>query len=191
MYLLREVILLVVYGTITDGDDYDEIAEGGEAHLDFLRGMSEFHYGIPREDWLRVIVNRVDPTLFRPVSKPGSIRALLALLLRPSGRGDLTEKWLARRGSQGSVPQEPLLCTPTAPPLPAARIVHRYTLASKALKSRKREICASGTVRDEDGNVLIFSANERRDRGNVGIIRSPLRASILSDSFRRHRNSGC
>jgi hypothetical protein len=105
MYLLREVILLVVYGTITDGDDYDEIAEGGEAHLDFLRGMSEFHYGIPREDWLRVIVNRVDPTLFRLVSKPGSIRALLALLLRPSGRGDLTEKWLARRDRRGRFPK--------------------------------------------------------------------------------------
>jgi hypothetical protein len=28
MYLPREVILLVVYGTIADGDDYDEIAEG-------------------------------------------------------------------------------------------------------------------------------------------------------------------
>jgi hypothetical protein len=79
MYLLREVILLVVYGTMADGDDYDDIAEEGEAHLDSLRGMSEFHCGIPREDWLRVIVNRVDPTLFRPVSKP-SIRALLAFL---------------------------------------------------------------------------------------------------------------
>jgi hypothetical protein len=44
------------------------------------------------------------------------------------------------------------------------------------MKNRKREICTSGTVRDEDGNVLIYSANERGDRGNVGIIRSPNRA---------------
>jgi hypothetical protein len=36
-------------------------------------------------------------------------------------------------------------------------------------------------VRDEDGNVLIYSANDRGDRGNVGIIRSPIRASILPD----------
>ena len=47
------------------------------------------------------------------------------------------------------------------------------------MKNRKREICTSGTVRDEDGNILIYSANDRGDRGNVGIIRSPVRASIL------------
>jgi hypothetical protein len=57
------------------------------------------------------------------------------------------------------------------------------------MKNRKREICTSGTVRDEDGNVLIYSANDRGDRGNVGIIRSPIRASILPD---RSRNwDGC
>jgi hypothetical protein len=36
--------------------------------------MSEFHFGIPREDWLRVIVNRVDPTcfgLFRSLGRSG------------------------------------------------------------------------------------------------------------------------
>jgi len=64
MYPLREVILLVVCGTIADCDDYDDIADWGAAHLDFLRSMSEFHYGIPCEDWLRVIMNRIDPALF-------------------------------------------------------------------------------------------------------------------------------
>jgi predicted transposase YbfD/YdcC len=64
MYPLREVILLVVCGTIADGDDYEDIADWGEANLDFLRTMSEFHYGIPCQDWLRVIMNRVDPALF-------------------------------------------------------------------------------------------------------------------------------
>ena len=49
------------------------------------------------------------------------------------------------------------------------------------MKNRKREICTSGTVRDEAGNILIYSANDRGDRGNVGIIRSPVRASILPD----------
>jgi hypothetical protein len=49
------------------------------------------------------------------------------------------------------------------------------------MKNRKREICTSGPVRDEDGNILIYSANDRGDRGNVGIIRSPLRATILPD----------
>jgi hypothetical protein len=37
-------------------------------------------------------------------------------------------------------------------------------------------------TRYEDGNILIYSANDRGDRGNVGIIRSPIRASILPDS---------
>jgi hypothetical protein len=49
------------------------------------------------------------------------------------------------------------------------------------MKNRKRETCTSGTVRDEDGNILIYSANDRGDRGNVGIIRSPVRASIPPD----------
>ena len=30
------------------------------------------------------------------------------------------------------------------------------------MKNRKREICTSGTVRDEDGNILIYSAARRR-----------------------------
>jgi predicted transposase YbfD/YdcC len=64
MYPLGEVILLVVCGTIADCDDYDDIADWGEAHLDFLRSMSEFHYGIPCQDWLRAIMNRIDPALF-------------------------------------------------------------------------------------------------------------------------------
>jgi hypothetical protein len=28
------------------------------------------------------------------------------------------------------------------------------------MKNRKREICTSGSVRDEDGNILIYSARE-------------------------------
>jgi hypothetical protein len=29
------------------------------------------------------------------------------------------------------------------------------------MKNRKRETCTSGSVRDEDGNILIYSANDR------------------------------
>jgi hypothetical protein len=59
------------------------------------------------------------------------------------------------------------------------------------MKNRKREICTSGPVRDEDGNILIYSANDRGDRGNVGIIRSPLRATILPDFHYRSLVSLC
>ena len=51
------------------------------------------------------------------------------------------------------------------------------------MKNRTRETCTSGTVRDEGGNILIYSANDREDRGNVGIIRSPVRASIPPDQL--------
>ena len=35
MYPLREVLFLVVCGTIASGDDYDDIVDWGKAHLSF------------------------------------------------------------------------------------------------------------------------------------------------------------
>ena len=65
LYPLREVLFLVVCGTIASGDDYDDIVDWGKAHLAFLRQFAEFHFGIPCADWLRCIMNRIDPELFR------------------------------------------------------------------------------------------------------------------------------
>ena len=44
---------------------------------------------------------------------------------------------------------------------------------------------AVAQVKKVEVNVLIYSANDRGDRGNVGIIRSPVRATILPDRQRR------
>ncbi len=63
-YPLREVLFLVVCGTIASGDDYDDIVDWGEAHLSFLQQFSEFHFGIPCADWLRTVMNWIDPELF-------------------------------------------------------------------------------------------------------------------------------
>jgi predicted transposase YbfD/YdcC len=63
-YPLREVLFLVVCGTIAGGDDYEDIVDWGEAHLGFLRRFSEFYHGIPCADWLRTVMNRIDPDLF-------------------------------------------------------------------------------------------------------------------------------
>jgi predicted transposase YbfD/YdcC len=63
-YPLREVLFLVVCGTIANSDDYDDIVDWGEAHLEFLRRFSDFHHGVPCVDWLRTLLNRVDPDLF-------------------------------------------------------------------------------------------------------------------------------
>ena len=64
MYPLQEVLLLVVCGSIAACDDYDDIVLWGEKHLDFLRQLRPFHFGVPCADWLRVVMNRIDPELF-------------------------------------------------------------------------------------------------------------------------------
>lgn len=63
-YPLCEVLFLVTCATIAGCDDYDEIAAWGEHHLAFLRRHAEYHFGVPKEDWLRVVLNRIDPVLF-------------------------------------------------------------------------------------------------------------------------------
>lgn len=64
MYPLHEVLFLVTCATIASCDDFDDIAEWGEHHLEFLRRFSPFHHGIPCTRWLRILLNRIDPTLF-------------------------------------------------------------------------------------------------------------------------------
>ena len=64
MYPLPEVLLLVVGATIAGCDDYDEIADWGEARLEYLRQFLPYYWGVPCEDWLRVVMNRIDPDLF-------------------------------------------------------------------------------------------------------------------------------
>jgi predicted transposase YbfD/YdcC len=61
---LPEVLLLAVCGTIASCDDYEDIVEWGEAHLGFLRRFLPYHHGVPCADWLRTLMNRIDPDLF-------------------------------------------------------------------------------------------------------------------------------
>jgi hypothetical protein len=63
-YPLPEILLLVVCGSIAACDDYDDILEWGQAHLAFLRRVLPYHHGLPCADWLRVLMNRIDPDLF-------------------------------------------------------------------------------------------------------------------------------
>jgi len=64
MYPLREVLFLVVCATIANCDDYEDVVDWGEANLAFLRGFGEFHFGAPCADWLRALMNRLDPDGF-------------------------------------------------------------------------------------------------------------------------------
>lgn len=61
---LPEVLLLVVCATIADNDDYDAIADWGEAHLAFLRRFLPYHHGVPGARWLTQLMNRINPLLF-------------------------------------------------------------------------------------------------------------------------------
>jgi predicted transposase YbfD/YdcC len=63
-YPLAEVMLLVTCATICSCDDFDDIVDWGVHHLDFLRGFSDFHHGVPGARWLRILINRIDPNLF-------------------------------------------------------------------------------------------------------------------------------
>ncbi len=63
-YPLPEVLFLVTCASIAGCDDYDEIADWGEHHQAFLKGYAEYFFGTPKEDWLRVVLNRIDPALF-------------------------------------------------------------------------------------------------------------------------------
>lgn len=63
-YPLPEVLFLVTCASIAGCDDYDEIALWGEHHRTFLKGYAEYFFGTPKEDWLRVVLNRIDPALF-------------------------------------------------------------------------------------------------------------------------------
>jgi predicted transposase YbfD/YdcC len=100
-YPLREVLFLVTCASIAGCDDYDEIADWGDHHLGFLRRHAEYHFGTPKEDWLRVVLNRIDPALFEAcfmawaktlrADAPGLI-ALDGKTLRRSGDAALGQK---------------------------------------------------------------------------------------------------
>jgi hypothetical protein len=54
-----------VCATIANCDDYEETVDWGDANLAFLRGFSRSTHGSACVDWLRSVMNRLDPVLFR------------------------------------------------------------------------------------------------------------------------------
>jgi predicted transposase YbfD/YdcC len=65
LYPLTEVMLLVVCATVCSCDDFDDIVAWGTLNLDFLRRFAQFYHGVPCERWLRILVNRINPVLFK------------------------------------------------------------------------------------------------------------------------------
>jgi predicted transposase YbfD/YdcC len=64
MYPLREVLFLAICGTICGCDSYDEIAEWGKAHVQFLRRYLPYENGTAGGRWLTIFMNRINPALF-------------------------------------------------------------------------------------------------------------------------------
>ncbi|MDX1580945.1 MAG: ISAs1 family transposase, partial [Alphaproteobacteria bacterium] len=64
MHPLPEILLLLVCGTIAACDDFEDIAEWGRHHLEFLRRFAPYREGIPSGRWLNLMLNRIDPALF-------------------------------------------------------------------------------------------------------------------------------
>lgn len=63
-FQLREVLFLVVCGTICDCDDYEHIAGWGATHIAFLRRYLPYANGVPGGRWLTLLMNRIGPGLF-------------------------------------------------------------------------------------------------------------------------------
>lgn len=64
-YPFREILLLVLCGTIAGMEDFVEIRTWGNLRLAFLRRFLPFERGIPSHDTLNDVVNAIDPELFK------------------------------------------------------------------------------------------------------------------------------
>lgn len=65
LYPLPEILLLILAATIASAEDFVEIEEWGNEHLDFLRTLLAYERGIPSHDALNDLVNALDPELFK------------------------------------------------------------------------------------------------------------------------------
>jgi len=134
-YPLREVLFLVTCATIAGCDDYDEIALWGDHHIDFLKSYSEYFFGTPKEDWLRVVLNRIDPALFE------ACFTAWATALRPDGADliALDGKTL-RRSGDSAAEQKPLHL------VSAWASTQRLVLCQEAVDSKENECQAIMTI---------------------------------------------
>lgn len=62
IHALAEILLLVLYGIISD---YSGIAVRGEAHLDVLQSDAPYTHRLPAGRCLTIPMNRIDSALFR------------------------------------------------------------------------------------------------------------------------------
>jgi hypothetical protein len=78
-YRLPELLFLGTCATIAGCGAFGEIGDWGAAHLSFPREHDKYFFGSPKKIWLRVVLNRIDPALFRPASRPRGLSCFLCL----------------------------------------------------------------------------------------------------------------
>lgn len=130
-YPLREVLFLVTCGSIAGCDDYDEIADWGDHHREFLKRHGEYHFGTPKEDWLRVVLNRIDPALFEAcfMSWARTLRADAPDLIALDGK-------TLRRSGDEAAGRKPLHV------VSAWASTQRLVLAQEAVEAKDNECAA-------------------------------------------------
>jgi predicted transposase YbfD/YdcC len=63
-HVLDEILLLILLGIMSDCDDYSEIEDFGNVHIDWLRSTYSFEFpnGIPSEDTLERVMRHLKPS---------------------------------------------------------------------------------------------------------------------------------
>lgn len=150
VYPLREVLFLAVCATIANCDDYEDIVDWGEANLKLLRGFSDYHFGIPCADWLRSLMNRIDPEVFS-----GAFRAWVAACW--PGRPDLVaiDGKTSRRSHNRKAGEGPLHL------VSAYATNSRLVLAQEAVDEKENEIVVIPKLIDQldlDGALVSIDA---------------------------------
>ena len=110
-YPLREVLFLVVCGTIANGDDYDDIVDWGKAHLSFPRGLlltPDYQYLSLLDCKTTHREKQHESPVFRATAKTGQRYFLALLSLLAAGIGVSTAKKRKKReSSQGRSAEKP------------------------------------------------------------------------------------
>jgi len=60
-HTMKDVIAIVLFATIADADDWEEIEEFGKANEEFLREYLKLPYGIPSHDTIQRVISIVNP----------------------------------------------------------------------------------------------------------------------------------
>ena len=99
--------------------------------MPFLRQSAEYYFGTPKEDWLRVVLNRIEPRLFEEcfIGWASSLRADAAELIAIDGK-------TLRRSGEAAAGRQPLHL------VSAWASTQRLVLCQQAVETKDNECAA-------------------------------------------------